>query len=374
MLQKDFTIKDDTTLLTNQTNIEVSRNVLAKRAALLMFVAIVFATIIRPFLVEQTVLLTYIGIVNAILAFGVFALLQYTTPRPFYPHIVIFAGLFFLLPLVLVSGGPNSQFAAVIPIVPLLVCLLTSKRVTIGITVFLIGFVILTIESFRFFPSIVEYDVESPVTYARAFWIVMACIVSAFFGIEFDRLSRKLGLKLQQQATYDSLTQIMNRGSIEEFLETMIEQKQGSNGWVSAMMIDIDNFKSINDQFGHLFGDETLKRIAYILQQSIRQQLDGIGRVGGEEFLIVLGDVDHTHSHQVAEKIRQAVETLNIEHEGKKVSITITVGYCCLPANEVSHMEALIKCADDALCMGKKNGRNTVVGSEEGLLFSGQIG
>lgn len=374
MFQREFIIKDDAALEPNLSNVELTRHVLAKRSALLMFIAIAFATIVRPMLVEQSVLFTYIGIANAILAFGVFALLQYTAPRPYYPLIVIIAGLFFLLPLVLISGGPNSQFAAVIPVIPLLACLLTTKRVTIAITILLVGFVILTIDSPRFFPSIVSYQVDASTTYVRTFWIVMACMVSAFFGIEFDRLSRKLGLKLQHQATYDDLTQVLNRGSIEEFLQAMLEQKRASNGWVSAMMIDIDNFKKLNDQYGHLFADQTIKHIANAMQQSIRQQIDGIGRFGGDEFLVVLGDIDHTHSHQIAEKIRQAVEQLEFEFETKKLKVSVTIGYCCLPANEISHMEALIKCADDALYAGKRKGRNKVVGSEEGLLLTQQFG
>jgi diguanylate cyclase (GGDEF)-like protein len=161
-------------------------------------------------------------------------------------------------------------------------------------------------------------------------------------------------LILQGLSSRDSLTGLFNRFKLEEAFE--YEQKQ-SNRYetdLSIIMIDIDDFKSVNDTYGHNIGDVFLKEIAEILKTSFRD-VDTVGRWGGEEFLILLPKTNLEDSKQIAEKVRKEIELHKFTEIGNK---TASFGVATHSNNE--SLSSLLNRADKALYAAKENGRNSV--------------
>ncbi|MBI9012697.1 MAG: GGDEF domain-containing protein [Clostridiales bacterium] len=156
----------------------------------------------------------------------------------------------------------------------------------------------------------------------------------------------------------DSLSGLYNNAYIYEYLNNRI--KHINDGNLSVLMMDIDNFKKINDQHGHLYGDQIIKKIALLLNESTGDD-DVLGRYGGEEFIAILNNADFERSIKVAEEIRTKIENLKIDNETK---VTISIGIAFYN-NDTA--ENLIKKADDQLFHAKKLGKNRVKGEKEAL-------
>ncbi len=169
--------------------------------------------------------------------------------------------------------------------------------------------------------------------------------------------------KVRQLAYVDGLTGIFNRRYFEMRMAEEIERAQRYEGELSVIMIDIDNFKKLNDEFGHLLGDETLRQVSTIFAQNLRK-VDIACRYGGEEFVILAPQTSGEHAHAVAEKLRKVVEGWSFP--GVPRPVTITAGVCSFPANGRTRDE-LVKAADDALYLAKQGGRNRVHLAGSGL-------
>jgi len=168
---------------------------------------------------------------------------------------------------------------------------------------------------------------------------------------------------LFQSATYESLTGLLRREAILEALEHELERAVRYRRPLAVGMADLDNFKRVNDEYGHLTGDATLKRVAQTLEKGLRDS-DAIGRYGGEEFLFILPETDLEAGVQVAEKLRGMIEDLAapLENGGfLRVTISIGVATLCLDADVKPSVEALIAAADENLLAGKREGRNRVI-------------
>ncbi|MEG4940235.1 diguanylate cyclase domain-containing protein [Microcoleus sp. F4-D5] len=167
---------------------------------------------------------------------------------------------------------------------------------------------------------------------------------------------------LQYLATYDSLTEVRNRRSFNEYLDTEWRRLAREEAPLSLIMCDIDCFKLYNDTYGHQAGDECLRQVAAVLQHSVKRSADLVARYGGEEFAIVLPNTDIQGATCVAEMIGQQVRSLQIVHAKSLVSeyVTLSLGVaCCIPA-PMSQPATLIAIADEALYRAKKAGRDRV--------------
>lgn len=153
---------------------------------------------------------------------------------------------------------------------------------------------------------------------------------------------------LRKQARRDSLTQIYNHAVLIELLEEM----SLSDRLLTILMIDIDYFKAVNDNFGHLAGDDVLVELSQLLLQTIRSE-DAVGRYGGEEFMIILRDTDIKMGYKIAERIRKDVMHRTFSNE--KIQITVSIGLAQYDDEDVS---SLIKRADKNLYQSKADGRN----------------
>lgn len=197
------------------------------------------------------------------------------------------------------------------------------------------------------------------------------------------RVAVHIRLKLKSQhleklALVDGLTDIPNRRALDDMLQRECGRSAREGYSLAVLMIDIDHFKAFNDHYGHGAGDECLRQVAQALAAALHRPGDFIARYGGEEFCILLPDCDSQGAIQVAEHLRDAIETLAIPHAYSSVAKHVTVsigisvhqtkgGDTCPPT---IHREA-----DEALYTAKTHGRNRVAvsnsGSEPGLVGQG---
>jgi diguanylate cyclase (GGDEF)-like protein len=193
------------------------------------------------------------------------------------------------------------------------------------------------------------YDIDT--RYAGIFWFTNSVIVLGFLTYYSRLLIRRIidsDKKLTERANTDRLTHLYNRHYMMKRLNEAYDDDK--NHYIA--MIDVDNFKSINDKYGHSAGDEVLKKIASAMGEVCSDCK--VSRWGGEEFLILTDDGTET-----IEKLRQAVENINVEFEGQEIKVTITAG-----VEEKDKSVALNKwivAADEKLYIGKQNGKNTVI-------------
>jgi diguanylate cyclase (GGDEF)-like protein len=162
--------------------------------------------------------------------------------------------------------------------------------------------------------------------------------------------------RVKQLAYLDGLTGIFNRRYFEMRIAEEIERARRFNSGLGVVMIDIDQFKRLNDEFGHLLGDEVLRQVSSILHQQVRK-IDVVCRYGGEEFAILLLQTTPQHSLAVAEKLRRIVETW--QFPGVPRPVTISAGAANYPEHGTTRDE-LVKAADAGLYAAKQAGRNRV--------------
>jgi diguanylate cyclase (GGDEF)-like protein/PAS domain S-box-containing protein len=174
-------------------------------------------------------------------------------------------------------------------------------------------------------------------------------------GVIFDITDYKQAeMELKRLAVIDKLTGVFNRTKFKELIEREIGRALRYNKPLSMIMFDIDNFKNVNDTYGHSAGDYVLKTLAKIVRQAVRK-IDYLIRWGGEEFLIILPENDLEKAHALAERIRKIIESYTFGNVGK---ITVSLGVAEFKGGETE--ETLIKNADDAMLKAKAKGRNRV--------------
>jgi diguanylate cyclase (GGDEF)-like protein len=165
---------------------------------------------------------------------------------------------------------------------------------------------------------------------------------------------------IHQLTIIDVLTHIPNRRYLLQFLERELLRSARYQRPLALVLFDIDHFKSVNDQLGHLGGDFTLRELAVCIQGTIRKE--GLfARYGGEEFAVVLPEATLEIGMNVAERIRNRIERHPFQYEGVSFSLTISLGVAATLGRELMSPEELINQADARLYQAKRNGRNRVV-------------
>ena len=166
---------------------------------------------------------------------------------------------------------------------------------------------------------------------------------------------------LREQAMHDPLTQLLNRRATMDVLVAELSRGNRERRPLTAMMVDIDHFKLVNDRYGHPAGDGVLCEVSRRLRISSRTY-DTVGRIGGEEFLIVVPGCAAAQGMAQAERLREVVCTHPITFKGLSINVTVSVGVATLPHPKQDRMEALLALADQALYRAKAGGRNRVEG------------
>jgi polar amino acid transport system substrate-binding protein len=170
--------------------------------------------------------------------------------------------------------------------------------------------------------------------------------------------------KLKHLATIDHLTGVFNRRYFDDVSKQYLEIAKRNKQEMCVVSFDLDKFKSINDTYGHHFGDTVLIEFTKIVNSYMRKS-DLFGRIGGEEFSAVLQNTSMHNSFIVAEKIRKKIESVSMEHEGVSVQFSVSIGIAELTTEDT--VDELLDKSDLALYQAKENGRNTTVMYKENL-------
>ena len=169
-------------------------------------------------------------------------------------------------------------------------------------------------------------------------------------------------LVLQRLMNSDGLTGLSNRRHFDEYMELEWRRSLREQSQLSLLMIDVDYFKAYNDSFGHLEGDEALRKVAMAIKEASARPSDLPARYGGEEFALVLPNTSQGGARLVAEKLRQTVAALKIPHNSptEGSSLTISIGLSTITPKAGSNCRDLILAADKGLYLAKNSGRNQV--------------
>ncbi len=180
-------------------------------------------------------------------------------------------------------------------------------------------------------------------------------------ALENARLHRMV----ERQAMVDSLTGLANRRSLEESLRSELARAARFSDSVCVVLADLDDFKQVNDQYGHAAGDEVLKAFAGALRKTVRES-DVAGRWGGEEFALVLPGTDADGGARLAERARATIEAREVKMpNGDLCSVTASFGVASFP--ESHELGEILAAADSALYAAKGQGKNRVVVSAESI-------
>lgn len=168
---------------------------------------------------------------------------------------------------------------------------------------------------------------------------------------------------LEQLSLIDGLTGIANRRHFDETLEKEWRLALANDNMISLILLDIDFFKKFNDHYGHLVGDDCLRKVVKVLIEALKRDGDFLARYGGEEFAVILPSTSMEKAWNISERLRTNVESLKIAHQESKVSeyVTVSIGVATIKANGNMAPDRLIEKADYALYQAKHEGRNRVV-------------
>jgi diguanylate cyclase (GGDEF)-like protein len=164
--------------------------------------------------------------------------------------------------------------------------------------------------------------------------------------------------QITYQATHDDLTRLLNRRAFWLLArhQAYLSQRQGLP--LGIMMLDVDDFRAVNEAHGHLAGDRALRVVALVLEQRLRKS-DVVARYGGEEFVVLCSGCSPDGLLRVAEDLRQGIAALDVD--GVRVTVSIGLSYGAIVADADRDLEALIAAADEALYQAKHAGKNRVV-------------
>ena len=198
-------------------------------------------------------------------------------------------------------------------------------------------------------------------------------LVSLTFLEKMEMLSLEIGTELAlidnkimiSEAAKDPLTGVLNRSLLDQIFLNQFEISQATERSFILAMCDLDHFKSINDTYGHLAGDQLLKKFAAIAEDELRSS-DIIIRYGGEEFVIILPSVSYENGYKILDALRLLFQNSSVTFDASTISATISIGMTLIPASvsDIDHSESLnryLKLADSKLYEAKRNGRNRVL-------------
>ncbi|WP_229837747.1 GGDEF domain-containing protein [Cellvibrio zantedeschiae] len=162
-----------------------------------------------------------------------------------------------------------------------------------------------------------------------------------------------------QLALLDPLTRLGNRAALDNALRRELQLAERHHHELSLLMIDVDHFKKINDQYGHTLGDQVLQEIARTIE-SVCRETDISFRYGGEEFVVLLRKTNEMGARTIGERLRREISTISIEKNGQSIEPTVSVGISTRASGQKEHISDLFERADEALYRAKQAGRNCV--------------
>lgn len=193
----------------------------------------------------------------------------------------------------------------------------------------------------------------------RSVYATFLTLTSVFLSLAYAEVQERWRRGASMASSVDALTQLFNRRYLLERFAALHAESSAVDRPISVLAFDIDHFKKINDTHGHAVGDEVIRRVARVLAESTRAG-DVSGRLGGEEFVLVLDGCDASAAAAVGERIRQTIEALSLDFDGVTLSVTVSIGVASQEEGEDLTSEELLNAADGALYESKRSGRNRV--------------
>ena len=193
--------------------------------------------------------------------------------------------------------------------------------------------------------------------YVNAYHYYVRCL-KASYGL-ISLLSVKNLKEYSQEAIRDGLTELLNRRKMWAIMRDVMELSMLSGRAFSIAIIDIDNFKKLNDENGHLVGDIVLREVAKEIEKNVRKS-DYVFRYGGEEFLVLMPSTDLEEAVKVMEQVRQKIENKEIKCDKKVLRVSVSIGVCSDVYDGKKLIEDYIECADKKLYEAKRKGKNRV--------------
>ena len=180
-------------------------------------------------------------------------------------------------------------------------------------------------------------------------------------ALENEHLLELKSRELARLSNTDVLTGLYNRRFFDQVLDLEWKRSGRNRTILSVILFDIDHFKNVNDSFGHQAGDAYLAKTAETMTSVFKRDIDIVSRYGGEEFIVLLPEINADHASHLAEQVRQKIESLIVDYEDMKVQTTISAGIMCCVADFNTRSDYIVGCADKALYQAKQGGRNRVV-------------
>ena len=325
----------------------------------LTIAALICGIAIRPLLSEIHTYFLWIELIDLILAITFYCIIRTGVLQKWEIAISLTAANALILPLLIISGGVNSQLAFFLPLIPIMAALIGGKKESLAIGIILVTATILATIFGSAIMDLNGHFYSHEKTISRSFWLIVTIIFSMFFGQFFLKKYTELTDQLKDENLQDPLTKLLNRRGLNINFEKEFNNRDIHSPLI-LILIDIDYFKKINDLYGHDIGDLCLIEVAQTLRKSLRAH-DVIARFGGEEFVIVLPNTQKAKALAMAEMLRDEVsKSIYSEFE---LSLTITLGVT-ESNSENDNTQKMIKRADKALYKGKNEGRNRVEFSE----------
>jgi diguanylate cyclase (GGDEF)-like protein len=197
------------------------------------------------------------------------------------------------------------------------------------------------------------YETRTPEGYLVASWVDVTELVRK------SKMLEATNRRLTQQSTMDELTGLANRRRFDEALATEWQRAARSVTPLSLLMVDIDHFKQYNDNYGHVAGDECLRRVAGVLDHCVRRAGEMVARYGGEEFVMLLPGADMEHACETAQKCLQLMQKEIVPHAASPTSpqVTFSIGVACLLPDATLEPSTMVNAADAAMYRAKSDGR-----------------
>ncbi len=208
-----------------------------------------------------------------------------------------------------------------------------------------------------------QQELDAMAAMANRLYLVLLLMLLGI-GVVWMALLKRSQLRFERLSRTDGLTAVLNRQGFMAEVRGILQRPGNKAGTACLLYLDLDHFKHINDAHGHAVGDETLRRVAEACRQQLRPD-DLLGRLGGEEFGILLQECAREQGRQVANRIRRAIELVAVEFDGLAVAVTASVGLACTDSSG-HDLSALCAAADAALYRAKERGRNCVVADDGG--------
>lgn len=267
--------------------------------------------------------------------------------------------IFVLLAFIHVAEGRNYSLLWVTILPPIAFFLLGSKAGS-----WVTGLVFVYCSWFLY--QILGQGIPGNLSLGAFFNFAEVATAQIFLFRYYERSRREAYEQLQKTSVTDPLTGIFNRLHLDNTLKILLVASRRDRQPTSVLLLDVDHFKRINDEYGHIVGDKVLVAIANIMKEATRDG-DLVGRWGGEEFLIICPETDAEQAEQVANRI---VKQLNSETLLGDINVTVSIGIATAFADEEEHnAETLLQTADKNLYQAKADGRNTVVASCDDVAF-----